>query len=89
MVADFLPDRPGQEALLLLGSAGGYVTYLGYALDGGTLTSLSVDSGSGALANDEDGLRLIAELQAAMPGLRPVPGNELAMPASGAISLKP
>ena len=89
VVADFLPDRPGQEALLLLGSEGGYVTYLGYALDGGTLTSLSVDSGSGALANDEDGLRLIAELQAAMPGLRPVPRNELAMPASGAISLKP
>ena len=89
VVADFLPDRPGQEALLLLGSEGGYVTYLGYALDGGTLTSLSVDSGSGALANDEDGLRLIAELQAAMPGLRPVPRNELAVPASGAISLKP
>ena len=89
VVADFIPDRPGPEALLILNNEGGYLTYLGLAIEGGALRTLEVDSGAGELVNYEDGARLIAELQQAMPDLRPVPRNELAMPVGGGISLKP
>ena len=89
VVADFLPDRPGPEGLLILNSEGGYLTYTGLAMEAGALRMLDVDSGTGDLANYEDGAHLIAELQQALPALRPVTRNELAMPVGGAISLKP
>ena len=89
VVADFLPDRPGPEGLLILNSEGGYLTYTGLAIEAGALRMLDVDSGTGDLANYEDGAHLIAELQQALPALRPVTRNELAMPVGGVISLKP
>jgi hypothetical protein len=89
VVADFLPGLAGPEALLILNSTGGYLTYLGLAINGSALRVLEVDSGAGGLVNFEEGARLIAELQQAMPSLRPVPRNELQMPLGGEIGLKP
>ena len=89
VVADFLPDMPGQEGLLIFSSPSGYLSYLGLSLSGVGLTRLQVDSGSGALANFGAGERLIADLQRSLPAMRPVKRNELAAPVGGALSLRP
>jgi len=89
VVADFLPDMRGQEGLLILSMPTGYLTYLGLSLSGAGLTRLQVDSGSGELASFGPGQRLIVDLQHAMPAMRSVSRNELAVPLGGALSLRP
>lgn len=89
VVADFLPDLAGPEALLILNSEDGYLSYLGLAVEGGVLRPLELDAGAGGLVDHDEGARLIAELQQGMPALRPVLRNELVMPLGGEIGLKP
>jgi hypothetical protein len=88
LVADFLPDLPGPEALLILAAPDGYETYLGMTLSQGSLQMLQADSETGGLANFGDGQKLIAALRQTMPPLRPLPRNEAVVPFGGAISLK-
>ncbi len=90
MVAgDFLPELPGPEGLLIMAEPGGYLTYMGVAIQDGALRLLQVDSASGELANFGEGERLIATLRAGLPTFRPVPRNELVAPIGGALGLKP
>jgi Domain of unknown function (DUF4153) len=89
VVADFIPAMAGEEALLILNSEGGYVTYIGLSVAGGSLQMLEVDSATGELENFDTGAALIADLQQALPGMQPVPRNELIAPVGGGLSLKP
>lgn len=89
VVADFLPETEGEEALLVLRGSDGYLTYLGLSLVDGLLQQHSVQSSTGVLANEEQGAALIAALQKTPPVLSPVPQNQIAAPAGGSLTLSP
>jgi hypothetical protein len=88
LVADFLPDLAGDEGLLILRSAGGYLTYLGFSLVDDGLRFLQIDS-TGALPNFETGEAMMQSLQSAPPRTRPVPRSEVILPDGGGLGLKP
>lgn len=89
LVADFLPDLPGNEALLILHAAGGYLSYQGLGLAGDSLTVLQVDMSGGALPNFDSGEVMMQNLQSEAPRTRPVPRNEVILPEGGGLGLKP
>lgn len=87
LLADFLPDLPGEEALVLLRGPEGFMRYEGLALQGGAVQRRSVAAMTGMLADREAGAALIASLQEGVPGLQPAPVNMLDM--AGGVLLLP
>ena len=79
VLADFLPDLPGEEALVVLRGPEGFLRYEGLALQGGGVQRRSVGAMTGMLADREAGAALIAALQDGLPALRPAPVNMLDM----------
>ncbi|MEZ5755451.1 MAG: DUF4153 domain-containing protein [Paracoccaceae bacterium] len=87
LLADFLPDLPGEEALVLLRGPEGFMRYEGLAMQGGAVQRRSVAAMTGLLADREAGAALIADLQDGLPLLRPAPVNMLDV--AGGILLLP
>ncbi len=90
VIADLQPGLPGEEALLLDYSTGGYVQFTGFhndALRGPSLRE--VLPANGALPQYEAGEALIRAWQAAPPPAMPLSLNQLNLPAGGGLILAP
>ncbi|PJF11079.1 DUF4153 domain-containing protein [Pseudorhodobacter sp. MZDSW-24AT] len=90
VVADLQPGLPGEEALLLEYSAGGYVQFTGFhndALHGPSLRE--VLPANGALPQYEAGEALIRAWQASPPAAMPLSVNQLNLPGGGGLILAP
>ena len=89
VVADFLPARPGDEAMLFTRSSDGYLTMEGFDLASGGITRHSVTSYGATLPGMADSAALIDHLQKSQPALTPLPLNQLAVPGQPGLVLAP
>lgn len=90
VVADLQPSIPGEEALLVAATPGGFVDYIGFHNDINSGPSIrDAVPVSGVLPQYEAAEALIRAWQAAPPATRPVPMNELALPEGGGVALAP
>lgn len=88
VVADFLPARPGPEAMLLARSAQGYLVTEGFALAEGSLLRHALTSYDGALPDFEAGAALILQAQKGAP-IVPAPLAALQAPGLPALVFAP
>jgi hypothetical protein len=78
IVADLLPDRPGEEGLLVLGPAEGYRDLQGLFLDdAGQLATRSVYRADGGFAGTDEIAGLLAGASGAVPPVTPLRVNQL------------
>jgi hypothetical protein len=78
VVADLIPGRPGEEAILGLASAGGHHELIGlYLADDGTLATRAVSGLDGGYVGSEAAAALIAAWRKAPPPLTPAQLNQL------------
>ena len=77
VVADLLPDVPGDEAVMAERSPSGYVTYLGLSNPGGGVVRHSVSAFGGQVAQYDDGIDQIRRWQEAPPAVTPAPINQI------------
>ena len=89
VVADFLPDVAGQEAMLITRAKDGYLRFEGFGFAGATLRRFAVTSISGAMPGFGDGPGLIGALQHAPAALAPLTLNQLAVPGLPALVFGP
>ena len=89
VVADFLPDLAGQEAMLITRAKDGYLRFEGFGFAGATLRRFAVTSISGAMPGFGDGPGLIGALQHAPAALAPLTLNQLAVPGLPALVFGP
>ena len=89
VVADFLPDVAGDEAMLIARSPDGYLVMEGFAFAGDTLQRHPVTSYSGTLPSFEDGAALIDRLQKTPAPISPVPLNQVTVPGLPALAFGP
>lgn len=90
VVADLVPGLPGEEALLLDYSPGGFVQFTGFRTDpvaGPTIRD--VMPANGVLPQHEAGEGLIRAWQAAPPATLPLTVNQLSLPGGGGLILAP
>lgn len=90
VVADFLPRRPGEEALVVVRSSSGWVDLYGLGMgDDGAPRFLTVSSLEGQLPQLAEGEALLSRLQEAPPAMTPAPVNriDLGGPETGLILL--
>ena len=90
VVADLVPGLPGEEALLLDYSIGGFVQFTGFRNDAvfGPMIR-EVLPANGVLPQYEAGEALIRAWQAAPPATVPLPVNQLNLPGGGGLILAP
>jgi hypothetical protein len=87
-VADLLPDRPGEEAVLLLVRDAGYVELLGlYLDDDGRLATRAVQRADGGILTAMDNQALLDAWTAAPPPLTQAPVNQLGTGGGGLLFL--
>ena len=87
VVADLWPEEPGEEALVLLREASGFIRYEGLGMRAGEVQRRSVAAMSGLLPDQAEGEALIAALQDAPAPVAPAPLNMLG--AAGGLLLLP
>jgi hypothetical protein len=88
VVADLLPGRPGEEAILALEATTGYAELIGLFLaDDGTLATRSVMTAAGGYVGSAEAAALIAAWRAAPPPLTPVQANQLGTGETGVLFL--
>ena len=85
VVADFHPDRPGDEAMLVLLGPGGYGSYIGLWLDANILQQSQILPSFGALPTEAAAQSLLKTLQTTAPVLAPAPLNMLVIGDAGLI----
>lgn len=88
IVADFLTDLPGEEAMLLTRMVGGYMVYDGLVLVDSVLQRRSILNSNGMLPDYAGGEALIAALQKTPPPLAPVRMNQIST-ANGGLMISP
>lgn len=91
--ADFLPAKPGDEAMFLARNPQGYLITEGFSLAGGalrrfSLTSYDVDYGEKGLPRDAEAEALVAQAQKAAPTVA-VPLTALQLPGQPALVFAP
>jgi hypothetical protein len=87
-VADLLPARPGEEAVLLLVRGETYIELLGlYLDDGGRLATRTVQRADGRGLSPDDLLALLAAWTSAPPPLTQAPINQLGTGDGGLLFL--
>lgn len=87
-VADVLPERPGEEAVLLLSRSTGYVDLLGlYLDDDGRLALRTVQRADGQVLTPEETQDLMSAWMAAPPPLTQAPINQLGTGEGGLLFL--
>lgn len=87
-VADLLPGRPGEEAVLLLARSDGYGELLGlYLDDGGRLAVRSVQRLDGRVPTPGEIQDIMAAWASAPPPLTPAPVNQLGTGEGGLLFL--
>ncbi|MFN4155341.1 MAG: DUF4153 domain-containing protein [Paracoccaceae bacterium] len=90
VVADLVPGLPGEEALLLDYSVGGFVQFTGFRNDVALGPVMrEVLPANGVLPQYESGEALIRAWQAAPPPATPLPVNQLSLPGGGGLILAP
>lgn len=83
-VADLLPNRPGEEAILILDRGGDYLELLGlYLGDDGLLVTRSVLRSDGRYVTSEEIAALLDAWRAAPPALTQAPINQLGTGEAG------
>ena len=88
MVADLLPTRPGEEAMLLLGRSVDYVEILGlYLDDDGQLAARAVLRADGRSVTGTEAVTLLRDWTKAPPPLTPSLLNQLGTGESGLLIL--
>jgi hypothetical protein len=87
VVGEFWTAEPGEEALILLREASGFVRFEGLGMVDGRVQRRSVGSLSGMLPDRAEGEALIAALQEAPAPLQPAPMNLLGV--AGGLLLLP
>lgn len=87
VVADLLPDVPGEEAILAERSDSGYIGYSGFSsLSEGAARTVRPTMG-GQLPQAAEGVALMRQWQAAPPALAPAPVFQLIGPQGGVMLL--
>ncbi|MDO8882887.1 MAG: DUF4153 domain-containing protein [Pseudotabrizicola sp.] len=90
VVADLVPGLPGEEALLLDYSLGGFVQFTGFRNDAALGPVIrEVLPANGVLPQYEAGEALIRKWQAAPPPTMPLAVNQLNLPEGGGLILAP
>jgi hypothetical protein len=90
VVADLQPGIPGEEALLVDYTFGGFVQFTGFRNDPALGPVMrEVLPANGVLPQYEAGAELIRAWQAAPPPTLPLPVNQLALPEGGGVVLSP
>ncbi len=89
VVADFLPDQAGEEAMLFTRSSDGYLTSEGFDFATGTLRRRGLTSYDGSLPEFDGAAALIDQLQHAAAPLKALPLNALALPGQPALVFAP
>lgn len=88
VVADLLPDRPGEEAMLVLGAGTGYQDVMGlYLDDAGRLAVRAVYRADGGYASAEDARALLDAARLAPPPLTAARINQLGTGPEGLLFL--
>lgn len=82
VVGDFLPETPGEEAMLIARNRDGYLVMQGFSFDGANLHWHSVTSYQGNLPGFDEGAALIDGLQKAPPPFAAMPLTQM-KPAGG------
>jgi len=77
VVADLWTDAPGEEALMVISNADGFMSYSGLTLDAGNLVQHGISSSNGFLPEQAEGAALLAALQRAAPAVQAAPFNLL------------
>lgn len=77
VVADFLTDHPGEEAMIIGRETDGWLRYDGLVLDAGVLQVRGVWSQASATLEDTDYMAMIIDLQHAPPPMSPAPFNQI------------
>jgi hypothetical protein len=87
VVADLMPDLPGEEAVLVRRNEDGYLSFESFAnvTDGSRWRKVAAVAG--VLPQFAEGADLIRRWQAAPPAVTPAPINQLALPGGGIIML--
>jgi hypothetical protein len=85
VVADFHPDKPGDEAMFAQYSPAGYISYSGLWLDGNLLQTQQISPRFGDFPEGDAALAALRALQAAAPVLAPAPLNMLVIGENGLI----
>lgn len=83
VIADFWPNTPGDEAMVVTSDVGGYLNYSGLVLDAGGLQQKSVISLSGQMPDQADRPATILALQTAAPKLQAVPMQMISVEQTG------
>jgi hypothetical protein len=91
VVADLMPNQPGEEAILiLLEEDAGYARFEGLSLRDGYLQRHSLWATDGQpLPGPEAAATIIAGLQSATPPLSAAPVNQIGLPEGGGLALTP
>ena len=88
VVADLLPLRPGEEAMVILNQSEGYVPVLGvYLGDSGALQQRSAVGPDGQVPDGTEALALLGAYQAAPPPATPAMINQLGTGEDGLMIL--
>ncbi len=82
LVADLLPQLPGEEAIIAHRGPDGYITYEGYSMADGVAQQRSL-AVTGTLPQFDEGIALIRAWQVTPPALTPAPINQIAVPGGG------
>lgn len=87
VVADLLPEVPGEEAILVQRGAGGYLSYDSFAMTADTPQRRGATAIGGELPQFDEGVALIRQWQGAPPALTRAPINQIALPMGGLVLL--
>lgn len=87
VVADLLPEAPGDEAILAQRGPGGYVGFQGFGLIEGAVARREVRVLGGEMPQFDEAAALIRQWQAGPPDLGPAAVNQIALPAGGMVVL--
>jgi hypothetical protein len=89
VVADLLPDTPGEEAMLIARDRNGYMVMEGFALVGEAVYRHPVATYQGSLPAFDQGAALIDSLQKAPPAFEPMPLTRMQLPGLPGLVLAP
>lgn len=89
VVADFIPETPGDEAMLIARSSDGYMVMEGFDFTAGGLMRRAVTSYGGNLPEFDAGAALIDQLQKGPAPISAVPLNQLAVPGQPGLVFAP
>jgi hypothetical protein len=90
VVADLAPDLPGEEAVVIEYTSGGFVQFMGFRNDAATGASLrEVLPAGGVLPQYEAAAALIRAWQLAPPAVMPAPIRQLNLPEGGGLIIAP